>query len=148
MTEVMFGSAEVTAVRQVWLSRHRKSAGSARRLLRDFLAGLGGGEPYGFVGELVVCELVTNAVQHARTSPGRLILVRFELLCDVLRIEVHDASSKLPTVCPPSGADQEAGRGLWLVEQLSARWGCGPREGGIGKLVWAEVAAAPGARGE
>lgn len=39
-----------------------------------------------------------------------------------------------------AGADDESGRGLWLVERLSERWGHCPRSGGPGKVVWCEVA--------
>lgn len=94
-------------------------------------------------GELVLSELVNNAVQHARTSPGRLVMIRFELLAEVLRIEVHDASAEQPVVRLASG-DDECGRGLWLVEQLSAGWGVRPRAGGVGKYVWATIAPAGG----
>ncbi|GAA2241709.1 MULTISPECIES: ATP-binding protein [Kitasatospora] len=126
-----------------WLPRHRKSGSAARRLLRGFLAGLAGGELYVTAGELVLTELVNNAVQHARTPPGRLLMVRFELWPRELRVEVHDASTARPAV-QAAGPDDERGRGLWLVEQLTTGWGCGPREGGIGKLVWAAIAPAAG----
>ncbi|MBV6699384.1 ATP-binding protein [Kitasatospora aureofaciens] len=128
-----------------WLPRHRKSVGEARGILRGFLGGLTGGEPYVAVGELVLSELVTNAVRHARAPRDRRLWVRFELSPGVLRIEVHDASSVRPTV-RRAGGDDEAGRGLWLVEQLSQRWGCCPRAGGIGKAVWALVGPAAGQR--
>lgn len=122
-----------------YLPRHRKSGGAARRLLRDFLAGRADGERFVEVGELVLTELVNNAVQHACTPPGRLLMVRFELWLQELRIEVHDASSTHPTV-RAVGPDDERGRGLWLVEQLTTGWGCRSRVGGIGKLVWAAIA--------
>ncbi|MFI8456012.1 ATP-binding protein [Kitasatospora sp. NPDC085464] len=122
-----------------WLPRHHKSAGFARRLLRTFLAGQPDGERFLDSGELVLGELVTNAVLHAKTPPGRLIFIRFELDPDSLRIEVHDADANQPSVPHPATEQDERGRGLWLVSQLASGWGCGPRAGGIGKMVWALI---------
>ncbi|MET8622753.1 ATP-binding protein [Kitasatospora sp. NPDC004669] len=124
-----------------WLPRHRKSVGLARQLFGDFIAERMSGEPYLSDGELVLSELVTNAVMHAATPPGRLIYIQFELSSDVLRIEVHDADPTHPTLQPAAECD-EAGRGLLLVSQLSTSWGCYPRESGIGKAVWALVGGA------
>ena len=81
--------------------------------------------------QLVISELVTNAVVHART-PLRL-LVRF----DGHRVvtEVFDADARLPT--PGVSVDDVGGRGLILVDRLSDRWGCEPFLDG--KRVWAEL---------
>ncbi|MQS11221.1 ATP-binding protein [Streptomyces kaniharaensis] len=117
---------------------HRKSVGVARGLLRSFLADRPDGELFVETGELVLSELVTNAVLHAKTPSGRLIYIQFELHPDALRVEVHDADATRPTARPSTEHD-EAGRGLWLVSQLAARWGCCPRAGGIGKAMWALV---------
>ncbi|MFG3228829.1 ATP-binding protein [Kitasatospora sp. NPDC048194] len=122
-----------------WLPRHPKSAGFARRLLRTFLAKQPGGEPFRDTGELVLGELVANAVLHARTPPGRLIFIRFDLHPASLRIEVHDADSAPPPAPRPAHPDDQTGRGLWLVSQLASDWGCSPRPGGIGKVVWARL---------
>lgn len=87
--------------------------------------------------ELVVSELVTNAVDHARSPRGHLIGTRFERLeSGGVRIEVHDASERKPELREAS-ADAEFGRGLALVDALtSGRWGVSGREG-PGKMVWA-----------
>lgn len=95
------------------------------------------------VAELVLSELVTNAVAHARV-PGRLIAVRLELLGGELRIEVHDASSDRPVLLPWPDDDIESGRGLRLVQTLSNAWGCCPRRG-LGKFVWAVCGTGGGA---
>ncbi|WP_037901190.1 ATP-binding protein [Streptomyces sp. NRRL S-350] len=121
------------------LPRHRKSPGAARRELRDFLAPFPVGELLLPTGELLVSELVTNAVQHARVPRDRLIHVHFHLAPDgALRIEVHDADSEKPTLrdVPVSA---ETGRGLLLVRELARSWGCSPREGGVGKSVWCRI---------
>ncbi|MFJ9692526.1 ATP-binding protein [Kitasatospora sp. NPDC101183] len=130
----------------VRLSRHRLSARAARSLLRTFLAGVPGAEVLAADGQIIVTELVTNAVVHARVPGGTYIEVRFELVRDHLRIEVHDASGEKPVLRRSTGPDDLSGRGLRLVEALSARWGCTPRPGGTGKLVWALVGPEGGAR--
>src|SRR6516164_1545619 len=83
-----------------------------------------------FVTELVVSELVTNAIRHAKT-PIQLRLIRDRtLIC-----EVSDGSSTAPHLrraCP----FDEGGRGLLLVSQLAQRWGC--RQTPHGKVIWAE----------
>ncbi|MEV0602209.1 ATP-binding protein [Streptomyces sp. NPDC050315] len=88
--------------------------------------------------ELLVSELATNAVLHAR-SRFRLTLT----LCrGVLRCEVADQVRDAP---PPGRAgaceDSENGRGLFLVDALSERWGSTLLEDGQGKCVWFELAA-------
>jgi histidine kinase-like protein len=97
--------------------------------------------------ELVVSELVANAVRHARTPPGREIETRYELLPGgAVRIEVHDAGDAWPQVQQP-GPEAESGRGLALADAVTGgRWGVAPRVG-VGKYVWALVAAEDGGDG-
>ncbi|MFF7988224.1 ATP-binding protein [Kitasatospora xanthocidica] len=122
-----------------WLPRHRKSVGEARWQLQNFLRDVPGGVDLVDSCEVVVSELVTNAVLHARVPRGRRIAVRFESASGHLRIEVHDASSEKPAIRRPVSPDDSSGRGLRLVEALSVEWGCAPRPEGIGKIVWALV---------
>ncbi|WP_078653588.1 ATP-binding protein [Streptomyces novaecaesareae] len=113
----------------------------ARHLLRAYLAALPTGECYSDVAELLLGELFANAVQHSDAPDDRHIEIRFALVNSRLRLEVHDAGSGRPSVRVVS-ADEECGRGLFLVNELAERWGCCPRLGGIGKFVWAFVAPA------
>ncbi|WP_406704053.1 SpoIIE family protein phosphatase [Streptomyces albidoflavus] len=83
-----------------------------------------------FVTELIVSELVTNAVRHAG-GPIGLRLIRGELLY----CEVTDPSNTQPRLRRARTTD-EGGRGLFLVAQLSRRWGS--RYGQSGKTIWAE----------
>ncbi|MFI6152313.1 ATP-binding protein [Kitasatospora sp. NPDC051170] len=125
-----------------WLPRHRKSPRAARQELRSFLLPLPSGELLLPNAELLVSELVTNSVQHARAPRDRLIFVRFHFSRDrILRIEVHDADNEKPTPRDASDSD-ETGRGLLLVRELSTQWGCCPRTGGIGKFIWCHLQAA------
>ncbi|MFG2359299.1 SpoIIE family protein phosphatase [Streptomyces sp. NPDC048521] len=82
--------------------------------------------------ELIVSELVTNAIRYA-APPIRLRLLRdTRLTC-----EVADASSTAPRLRHARSTD-EGGRGLFLVAQLAHRWGA--RYTGEGKIIWAEQA--------
>ncbi|WP_329563276.1 ATP-binding protein [Kitasatospora sp. NBC_01266] len=128
------------ATEHCWLPNSRRSPGIARRLLRDLLARVPNGPQLADSGELVVSELVTNAWRHG-TRPGQLIWLRLAVGPDGLLIEVHDASDARPEL-HPVGTDDESGRGLHLVEQLTREWGWGPRAG-IGKRVWALCPPAP-----
>ncbi|WP_407562268.1 SpoIIE family protein phosphatase [Streptomyces sp. 184] len=83
-----------------------------------------------FVTELLVSELVTNAVRYAG-GPVGLRLIRDE----VLFCEVTDPSNTQPRMRRARITD-EGGRGLFLVAQLSRRWGS--RYGQSGKTIWAE----------
>ncbi|WP_078653672.1 ATP-binding protein [Streptomyces novaecaesareae] len=123
------------------LDSQTESTPLARYLLRAYLAGLPCGDRYADTAELLLGELFANAVQHSDAPDDRHIEVRFALVRDRLRIEVHDAGSGRPSVRVVS-ADEECGRGLFLVNELAERWGCCPRMGGIGKFVWAFVAPA------
>jgi two-component sensor histidine kinase len=90
--------------------------------------------------ELVVSELVTNAITHAHPPHGDPIATRFERLADGVRIEVHDAADSGPEPRDAS-AEEESGRGLSLVEALTGgAWGVSDRDG-PGKAVWAECTA-------
>ncbi|MDT0323186.1 SpoIIE family protein phosphatase [Streptomyces millisiae] len=84
-----------------------------------------------FVTELVVSELVTNAIRHAE-PPIQLRLLRGETS---LIIEVSDGSSTAPHLRRARTFD-EGGRGLLLVAQLTQQWGT--RQTASGKTIWAE----------
>lgn len=98
--------------------------------------------------ELVVSELVTNAVRASTGPDGRpkynaktgLPRVGLRLSSDRarVRIEVWDQDFHRPTA-KAAGPDDESGRGLMLVEALCDRWGCDTPPGRDGKAVWAEL---------
>ncbi|MET8413254.1 ATP-binding SpoIIE family protein phosphatase, partial [Streptomyces sp. NPDC005195] len=87
-------------------------------------------EPLVPATELVVSELVTNAIRHG-TGPIRLRLIQHQ----VLTCEVFDSAVSCPRPRHARIVD-ENGRGLLMIAQLSRRWGCRPSTGG--KFVWAE----------
>ncbi|MET7933348.1 SpoIIE family protein phosphatase [Streptomyces sp. NPDC005322] len=89
-------------------------------------------EEAAFTTELVLSELITNAIRHA-TGPIRVQLIRDRtLIC-----EVSDTSSTSPHLRYAATTD-EGGRGLFLVAQFAERWGT--RYTTRGKVIWAELA--------
>ncbi|MEU0842298.1 ATP-binding protein [Streptomyces sp. NPDC005962] len=123
------------------LSRRRSSVPRARALLHSVLGDWGAGPDAVETGELVLSELVTNAMR-VRVPRDRLVGVRIAWLMEdgLLRLEVSDAGDGKPEVRTPGG-DETGGRGLLLVEALAHRWGCEERACGIGKTVWVELKA-------
>ncbi|WP_406336069.1 SpoIIE family protein phosphatase [Streptomyces sp. NBC_00203] len=84
-----------------------------------------------FITELIVSELVTNAIRYGR-PPIQLRLIHENT---TLTCEVFDSSSTAPHMRRARTTD-EGGRGLLLVGQLAQRWGT--RHAPTGKTVWAE----------
>jgi DNA-binding NarL/FixJ family response regulator len=84
--------------------------------------------------ELVVSELVTNAVSHGHSGCE----LRIGLTEDTLRIAVTDRGDGTPDVLATTGRD-EHGRGLVLVSAVAAAWGVDTTPGD-GKVVWAHLA--------
>ncbi|MCT7352816.1 SpoIIE family protein phosphatase [Streptomyces sp. 15-116A] len=103
----------------------------ARRFTADTLEEWGLDE-LSFATELIVSELVTNAIRYGK-PPVHLRLV-FE---SALTCEVSDASSTAPHMRRARTFD-EGGRGLLLVAQFATRWGT--RHSREGKVIWAEQA--------
>jgi serine phosphatase RsbU (regulator of sigma subunit)/anti-sigma regulatory factor (Ser/Thr protein kinase) len=85
-----------------------------------------------FTTELLVTELVTNAIRHAHEP------IQLRMIADgALTCEVFDGSCSAPHLRRADRYD-ESGRGLMLVAQLAERWGT--RQTGTGKVVWAQQA--------
>jgi hypothetical protein len=101
----------------------------ARRGASEQLAAWGLSE-LDFATELIVSELVTNAIRYG-TPPIQLRLVR----ADTLICEVADGSATAPHLRRARTYD-EGGRGLLLVAQVAERWGS--RHTSAGKTIWAE----------
>jgi len=89
--------------------------------------------------ELLVAELVTNAVKASRAMK-QAFPVRLWLASDSAQvlILVWDASLQ-PPVRMDTSDEAENGRGLLLVEAISEQWGWCVREDKDGKFVWAIV---------
>ncbi|WP_333769725.1 ATP-binding protein [Streptomyces sp. IBSBF 2435] len=130
-------------VERMWPPAAR-SVGRARRFLAGHLSAWG--LPHlTDTAELIVSELVTNAVTHAQPPYGHLVATRLERLECGVRIEVHDWSGSRPELREAS-VDEESGRGLGLVDALTGGlWGVSDRNG-LGKMVWACVGCDTGDR--
>ena len=85
--------------------------------------------------ELVVTELVTNALLHGEPP----VTIRLLILGPRIRVEVEDAGRAIP-IRSLSDPDSMTGRGLALMSSLANRWGVDPGRSG-GKVVWAELEA-------
>ncbi|MFD0317041.1 SpoIIE family protein phosphatase [Streptomyces flavalbus] len=113
-----------------YLDPEEMAPGKARRLARRALARWGLEELSDSV-ELLVSEVVTNAVRYA-SRPITLRLLR----TDVLRCEVGDDVPQLPRLRQARATD-EGGRGLYLVNRMARRWGATRLS--TGKVVWFEL---------
>jgi serine/threonine-protein kinase RsbW len=115
------------------------AVGLARQATRETLATwrLAGWEE---TAVLLVSELVTNAVRHARGS--RVIALELQTEGTWLRIEVHDADPRWPQPRTPAGFD-ESGFGFGLVDAMARKWGV--RDTATGKAVWADLDIQQGA---
>jgi anti-sigma regulatory factor (Ser/Thr protein kinase) len=83
---------------------------------------------------IVVTELVSNAVRHARRVRGGHIVVTLSREPDCLRIEVRDPG----TGFVPTPGESDGGWGLPLVDRLSRDWGI---RGGDATVVWCVIPA-------
>lgn len=108
------------------------SASEARAFVRDTLRGW---NLLSLVddAQLVVTELVANAITHAGTQCE----LRLSMNRTALRVEVVDYGGGTPDPMPPS-LTRNHGRGLHLIDALTAAWGVEPASAG-GKMVWAEL---------
>lgn len=118
-------------VRAWELSGDRSEVAVARAVVREALRGWGL-EPIADTAELLVSELVTNALRHA-SGPVELQTL---LLDEVVTFAVSDADTPLPRRRRSTVLD-EGGRGLQLVASMAERWGA--RHTAAGKVVWCEL---------
>lgn len=89
------------------------------------------------VAELLITELVTNALVHTEQGAE----VSASLAATRLRVEVRDYASRRPRPYVPSADDGTHGRGLVLVQELADEWGVDTLARGAGKVVWFELEA-------
>ena len=107
-----------------------ESVTAARRFVRDQLVARGAGNVLDDA-TLVAAELLANARQHGATP----VAVSVSGGAGCIRVSVRDASARTPVRPNPSTSNM-TGRGIQLVELLSARWGVSVDE--RGKVVWAD----------
>ena len=126
MLSVQFG-----LVTSLQLPPDHAAAARARRFVSDTLRGWGYDDAIPDA-QLLVSELVTNAVLHARSATR----VTVERGGTTIRVSVEDDSPAQPRL-RELGPEAVTGRGLLLVDRIARRWGVDPRD--EGKCVWFEV---------
>jgi len=127
-------SSELHLARQIPLPAAERAPGLARQATRDAVTAWRVTDVEE-TAVLLVSELVTNAVRHARAGTPAVAL-RLELAGAFLRIEVHDADARVPQPRTP-GALDGSGFGLLLIAAMSDKWGV--RQTKTGKAVWVEI---------
>lgn len=135
---------EVTSTTTVLLPHVSSSVASARRRLCDDLRSHGMGGTFVDDAALVLSEILSNALRHARPLASGKIQVDWRLHGDAVEITVTDGGGPThPTPTLPS-VSSLGGRGLGIVMALAADWGV--REAPTGTTVWALVALRGGRR--
>jgi len=115
---------------QIVLEPVSASVPRARRFVADCLSDLP--RETIDVARLLVSEVVTNAVLHARTN----LSLRLDRSDTTVSVHVEDENPVLP-VLRTHNADAGTGRGLWVLESMASRWGSHSVDGG--KVVWFEL---------
>jgi anti-sigma regulatory factor (Ser/Thr protein kinase) len=86
---------------------------------------------------LLVTELVTNAVRHAKIGPEQSLRVELRFSPRRVRVEVLDPGPGFTRTRAPSRGDEFGGLGLLLVDRIADRWGVNRTASGT--CVWFEI---------
>jgi anti-sigma regulatory factor (Ser/Thr protein kinase) len=113
--------------------REPDSVPAARAALARFEGRLSASALYD--ASLCLSELVTNAVQHPAADAGEKLELHLALTDDALRVQVIDPGGDFAPGKPTEG--DERGWGLFIVDQLSTRWGTEPEERRT--VMWFEI---------
>ncbi|MGI4894392.1 MAG: ATP-binding protein [Janthinobacterium lividum] len=114
------------------LERSRAAVRDARAFVRDQCGAAGVEEDLCDNAVLMVSELVTNAVEHAR-SPVQLAL---RVTASTVHVEVRDTNASLPAI-QEAGPGAVHGRGMAIVDALATDWGVRPIV--RGKIIWFDL---------
>jgi anti-sigma regulatory factor (Ser/Thr protein kinase) len=120
------------------LGAYSSAVPCARLHTRNILAEWGI-RPIADTVELIVSELVTNAVEASADSTEPYVSLRLAAEAGFVRIDVWDASPHLPEP-QPHALDSDSGRGFEIVSMLASSIGVIPDPYGNGKTIWALVA--------
>lgn len=135
------GARPVPATHWATFAHDAASVPRARHVVRSVLDGAGLDEMATAEIEIVVSEIVGNAVRHARPLTDGAIHVQCEVTPEVLphvEIAVTDGGSPGHKVVPRTAADSDtSGRGLFIVEGLADEWGVVENLEDLSRTVWA-----------
>lgn len=92
--------------------------------------------------QLVISELVTNALRHTRSTS---VSCELRINGSLLRVAVSSEGAGPSQEPVRAGEEDEGGRGLLLVVALSRGWGVRPTDAGRGHTVWADLPLEPAA---
>ncbi len=87
--------------------------------------------------EIVVSELLTNAIRHARALSDGTVRVRWKISPESLEVEVTDGGSATEAVPRPPATWHTSGRGLRVVRTVAHEWGA--TQDRTGHVVWATL---------
>jgi anti-sigma regulatory factor (Ser/Thr protein kinase) len=103
----------------------------ARQIVRSSLEGESGEVVE--VAELLVSELVTNAIVHCGDHASLVV----DVTAEHVHVEVLDSDASVSLEALSVGPSSEHGRGLTIVEALASSWGVSRRY--VGKAVWFDL---------
>ncbi|WP_158220453.1 ATP-binding protein [Kineosporia sp. A_224] len=114
------------------------AVGTARRRVRRELADAGVGSSVLDDVEVVVSELLGNAVRHARPIAGGVLLLGWRIEDGEVTVRVTDGGSGRTVEPREAGPMADSGRGLHIIETLASSWGVVEHAGGL-RTVWAAL---------
>ncbi|HUB42638.1 MAG TPA: ATP-binding protein [Streptosporangiaceae bacterium] len=115
------------------------SVAVARQLLAAELSAAGIFDGVVSDAVLVVSELLSNAIRHARPLPGSNVLLSWDLTDSAVQIAVTDGGAATRPMAAQATVSSLGGRGLGIVDYLARSWGV--RTDDTGLTVWALMAA-------
>lgn len=125
--------ADPVAVCEATIPSGAEAPSAARTIISRWLEGRAHAELHEHA-RLLVSELVTNSVMHAEQPGGALLHIRAAAVNGVIRVEVQDHGHGQVQQRAPD--PRRGGFGLYLLEQLAARWGVNNEHG---TRVWFEL---------
>jgi anti-sigma regulatory factor (Ser/Thr protein kinase) len=136
----MIRASHSGGARTTWRAVLEGGSGAPRRARHEIAEHLNGelGSERTEDAVLLVGELVTNSVLHAATGAAHEIVLELIIGADEVRVVVTDGGSLTVPMIQPLDPTRPGGRGLFLVDTLSDRWGM-MREGTHETQVWFEM---------
>ena len=130
-------SADAEAQRTIRMPCSASAVQHIRRALVDDLQDLDVSSEVVDEAEIVVSELMGNAIRHARPLVDGMVRVRWKVKSGVVEVEVSDGGGpSTPRPAPPA-LWSTSGRGLRIVRRLAHQWGV--TEDKHGRTVWASL---------